>query len=197
MSQHPGPAPDVISAGRRPLPARLAWQVAVAVLAAALAGAVWAAVHYRAEAAALRSAAARADPGAGLVTFSATTAALPPAGSLAGEVTAVAINPSRGQAQVIVTARITGGRPHDRYELYGSDCAPGAVGRTWAAGTTGTDGSASLTGRAQAVQTSHEYFLTLAAPGLYQDHPGPAVHGWFGAARGLSAVRGGIAPCAP
>jgi hypothetical protein len=131
------------------------------------------------------------------VTFFTTTVALPPAGPLAGEVTAVAINPSRGQAQVIVTARITGGRPHDRYELYGSDCAPGTADRIWASDTTSMNGSADLAGRAQAVQTSHEYFLTLAAPGLYQDHPGPAVHGWFRAARGLSAVRGGIAPCAP
>jgi hypothetical protein len=166
------------------------------LLALALAGAVLAAVHYRSQAAALRSA-AHAHRSAGPVTLFATTAVLPPAGPLAGEVTAVTASPAGGPPQVVVTARITGGRPHARYELYGGDCGAGAAGRTWAAGTTGTDGSANLNGRAQPVQASHEYFLVLTTPGLYQEHPGPAVHGWFQAARGLSAVHGGIAPCAP
>lgn len=55
----PDPAPDVISAGHQAGPVRLAWVAAVIVLAAALAGAALAAVHYRGEVAALRSAAAQ------------------------------------------------------------------------------------------------------------------------------------------
>jgi hypothetical protein len=191
MSQ---PSPDMISAGPRTVPPRLAWLTAVVLLAAALAGAVLLALHYRSETAALRS--ARAYRSAGPVAFSATITALPSAGPLAGEVTAVAIDSNR-QAQVIVTARVTGGHPHSRYELSGGDCTGNAADQTWAAGTTGADGSADLTGHSRAVWVSHEYYLVLSAPGLYQEHPGPAVHGWFGSARGLSAVRGGAEPCAP
>lgn len=196
-SQHrPAAPPDVIAAGLRTASAPLIWKTVV-LLAAALAGSVLAAAHYRSQAAALRSAAARVHGGAGPVALFATIAVLPSAGQLAGEITAVAVGPSSGQVQVIVTARITGGRPDIRYELSGGDCAGGAPDRTWAAGSTGTGGSADLTGHSQAVWVSHEYYLVLSAPGLYQDHPGPAMHGWFGTSRGLSAVRGGVAPCAP
>jgi Resolvase, N terminal domain len=87
--------------------------------------------------------------------------------------------------------------PGTATELYGGDCAGGGADHTWAAGTTGTDGSADLTGHSWTVSVSDEYYLVLSAPGLYQDHPGPAVHGWFGSGRGLSTVRGWVEPCAP
>jgi hypothetical protein len=167
------------------------------LLAALLAGAVLLTVHYRGEAASLRSAAVRDHRGAGPVVLSAAVAALPPAGPLAGEVTAVTARPSGGQAQVIVTARITGGRADARYELSGSDCAGHTTERTWAAGITSSGGSATLTGTTQAARLGQEYYLLLTGPGIAQDHPGPGVHGWFGTTHGWSAVHGQIAPCAP
>ncbi len=109
--------------------------------------------------------------------------------------TAFAVRSSSGLARVVVTARITGGQPDARYELFGSDCAGDAPGHSWAAGTTNDQGSAELTGSPWTVSVSHRYFLTLSSPG--SDHPGPAVHGYFGRPDGLSPVRGGIAPCVP
>jgi hypothetical protein len=171
------------------------------LLAAALTGAILLAVHYRGEAAALRRQlrSTRVPVPRGVVgpALSSSTTALPSAGLLAGQVTAFVARSSSGLAQIVVTGQITGGRPHSRYELVGGDCTVGAAGRIWAAGVTNARGSADLTGHPQAVSVSHEYYLTLAAPGLLHDHPGPAVHGYFGIIRGLSAVPGGNAPCAP
>jgi hypothetical protein len=197
MSQPPpGPAPDVISAGPRIPRRRLAGRAAAGLLAIALAAAVLAAVHYHGQTEALRAAASRAPRSAGPVALAAATAALPPAGTLTGEVTAVTASTAGGQAQVIITAQITGARPHTRYELSGGDCTSDTASVTWAAGTTSAAGSADLTGPARQISASHEYFLVLGAPGLYQNHPGPAVHGRFTTGR-LSPVHGDVAPCAP
>ncbi|HEX9357773.1 MAG TPA: hypothetical protein VF933_28650 [Streptosporangiaceae bacterium] len=111
--------------------------------------------------------------------------------------TVFAARSSAGLAQVIVTARITGGRPNSQYELFGGDCAGNAADHAWAIAVTDPRGSADLIGHPWTVSVSHEYYLVVGTPGLYHEHPGPAVHGHFGIARGLSAVRGGIAPCAP
>lgn len=122
-SQHrPAAPPDVIAAGLRTASAPLIWKTVV-LLAAALAGSVLAAAHYRSQAAALRSAAARVHGGACPVALFATIAVLPSAGQLAGEITAVAVGPSSGQVQVIVTARITGG-----LRISGTSC-PAATAR--------------------------------------------------------------------
>ncbi len=191
----------MISADPRAVSSRVAWLTVVVLLAAALMGAILVAVHYRDEAAAVRrqfrSARVPVPPSAVSPVLSSSTAALPSAGPLAGQVTAFVAGSSSGLAQVMVTGRITGGRPHSRYELLGGDCAGDAADRIWAAGITDARGSADLTGHAWTVSVSHEYYLVLGAPGMFQDHPGPAVHGYFGMARGLSAVRNGIAPCAP
>ena len=196
MSPHPpGPAPDVISAGPQTPPGRHAARAATGLLAAALAAAVLAAVHYHSQVAALRATAAHAHPRASAVTLSAAIATLPPAGSLAGQVTAVTAATS-GQAQVIVTARLTGARPRTRYQLSGGDCTSDTATITWATGTTRADGTADLTGHAQAISLSHRYFLVLGAPGLYHNHPGPAVHGLF-TTIGLAPVHGDVAPCIP
>jgi hypothetical protein len=167
-----------------------------------LAAAITIAVHYCSEAAALRrhlhsARAPGAPPSAAAPRLSSSTTALPSSGTLAGEVTAVTARSSAGLAEVIVTARITGGRPHSSYELLGGDCAGTAAGHRWAAGVTDARGSADLTGAARTVSVSDEYYLVLGSAGMYQTHPGPAVHGYFGIARGLSAVRDGVAPCAP
>ena len=191
---------DVITADPRTFSRRVAWPTALVLVAAALTGAILAAVHYRGEAASLhrqlRTNRALAPPGPALA-LSSSTEALPSPGPLAGQVTVFAVRSSAGPAQVIVTAQITGGQPHSRYELFGADCAGNAAVHTWAAGMTDARGSADLTGHAWRVSASHEYYIVLGAPGIYQDHPGPALHGYLGIARGLSAVRDEIAPCAP
>jgi hypothetical protein len=176
------------------------WLTAVALLAAALTGAIILAGHYRGEAAAahrqLRSARAPVPPRPAPV-LSSDTAALPPSGTLTGEVTVFAARSSAGMAQVIVTARITGGRPDSPYELFGGDCAGNAADHAWAIAVTDARGSANLAGHAWTVSVSHEYYLVVGTPGLYREHPGPAVRGHFGIARGLSAVRTRVTPCAP
>lgn len=178
---------------------RPVWGLAVALLAAALAAAVVATLHYRDEATAarrqLQSVAGPAPAGFASLRLSASTAALPGAPPLSGEVTAFAVRSSSGLARVVVTAQITGGRPDVRYELFGGDCAGDVPAHDWAAGRTDAHGSAELTGRPWTISVSHRYFLALSSPG--SDHPGPAVHGHFGRVHGLAPVRGGIAPCVP
>lgn len=198
-----GPQPvDEISADPRAISSRVAWVIAVVLLAAVLAAAITIAVHYRSEAAALRRAlhsvrAPVAPPSPPPPKLSSSTTALASSGTLIGEVTVFTARSSARSAEVIVTARITGGRPHYSYELFGGDCAGNAADHTWAAGVTDARGSADLIGEAWTVSVSDEYYLVLGSPGMYQTHPGPAVHGYFGMSRGLSAVRDGFAPCAP
>lgn len=193
---------DEISAEPKAISARTAWVIAAVLLAAALGAAITVAVHYRSEAAALRRhlysvRVPVAPPGAHPPKLSSSTTALPASGTLAGEVTVIAARFSARLAEVVVTARISGGRPHTSYMLLGGDCAGNAADHSWAAGLTDARGSADLTGQAWTVSVSDEYYLALASPGMYQTHPGPAVHGYIGIARGLSAVQDGVAPCAP
>jgi hypothetical protein len=191
---------DEISADPKGISSPVALGWVVVLLAAALAGAMSVALHYRGEVAALhrqlRSVRAPvARPSLAPPTLSSTTTDLPSSGPLAGEVTAFVARSSTGLAQVIVTARISGGRPRSRYELSGGDCAGNAADHPWAVGVTNGRGSAELTGHAWTVSGSDEYYLVLGSADLDQNHPGPAVHGYFGPARGLSAVHNGFAPC--
>jgi hypothetical protein len=192
-----GQTPDVVSAGPCSAKALTVWRTVAALLAGALVGAVLLATHYRSEAASLRPAAAPVHPRIDPVALSTVMAALPPAGRLAGAVMAVIADRASGQAQVIVTAQITGGHAHARYELSGGDCAGHVPDHVWAASTTSMGGSATLTGHAQPVQLSQEYYFLLTGPGIAQGQLGPGVHGWFSATRGLAAVGDGQAPCAP
>lgn len=195
---------DVISAEPRRVPSRAAWLAAVVLLAAALAGAIIVAVHYRDEVSALqqvrpaRPSAPRGPAQARPVpTLVSEMSALPSSGPLTVEVTVFTARSSAGLAQVIVTARISGGRRHSRYELFGGDCAGDTADWTWVAGFTDARGSADLTGRVVTVSLRDEYSLILGGPGLGQSHPGPAVHGYFGIASGLSPVGDDFPPCAP
>ena len=191
---------DVISASPRTVPPWAAWLAAVVLLAAALIGVLVVALHYRQEAMLhrqLRSVPVHVPPHSPSMTVSSDTVLLPAAGRLAGEVTVFAVRSSAGQARVVVTARITGGRPDSQYELFGGDCAGNAADHAWAWGTTDSRGSADIAGRAWTVSPGHEYYLIVGSPGLYREHPGPAVHGRFGLASGLSGVRDQAAPCAP
>ncbi len=140
----PAQPADVISAGPRTFSSRVAWLTAVVLLAAALTGAIIVAVHYRGEAAAahrqLRSARVPVPPRTAPPKLSSGTTALPSSGALAGEVTVFAVRSSAGRAQVIVTARISGGRPQSQYELFGGDCAGNAADHYWAVGVTDARG---------------------------------------------------------
>ena len=166
----------------------------------ALIGVLVVALHYRQEAAGLhrqlRPVPGRVSPRSPLMTISSDTVLLPVSGRLAGEVTVFAVR-SDSRARVVVTARITGGRPDAQYELSGGDCAGNAADHAWAWGTTNSRGSADIAGRAWTLSPGHEYYLIVGAPDLYREHPGPAARGRFGLARGLSAVRDQAAPCAP
>src|SRR5258708_7910460 len=114
---------DVISADPRAVSSRVAWLTVVVLLAAALMGAILVAVHYRDEAAAVRrqfrSARVPVPPSAVSPVLSSSTAALPSAGPLAGQVTAFVAGSSSGLAQVMVTGRITGGRPPSPDQVVG------------------------------------------------------------------------------
>ena len=184
---------DVISANPRAVVSWLAW-VIVAVLAAALAGAITIAVHYRGEVSALRRETrpapairpAPVHPSGGVVplTLSSGTARLAPYRSLNGEVTVFSARQTGRQAQIMVSARISGGRPDTRYDLIGADCDGSSVG-AWATGTTGADGSGNLDGTAVTVSLHAYYMLYLKLP---SGSPGPSLLGNFTTDGQFSAV---------
>jgi hypothetical protein len=171
----PEPA-DMISAEPRTLSSRAGWVLA-AVLAAALAVAIAVAVHYRAEAAALRQhprpVTASRPPAPGPVTLSSRTVTLPSYGTLNSLVTIASARFSGGLEQIVVSAHITGGRPHNGYTLYGFDCTGSTGYQPWAAGMTDAHGSGNLTGHAWAVSLTDEYWLYLS-PSL--GLAGPGIH---------------------
>src|SRR5438309_2053553 len=174
---------DVISASPRTIRPWVAWLAVVVLLAVALIGVFVVALHYRQEAARLhrqlRPVPVHVSPRSPLMTISSDTVLLPVSGRLAGEVTVFAVR-SDSRARVVVTARITGGRPDAQYELFGGDCAGNAADHAWAWGTTNSRGSADIGGKAWTVSPGHEYHLIVGPPGLYREHPGPALPGPFG-----------------
>jgi len=115
---------DVISASPRTIRPWWAWFAVVVLLAGALIGGAPCRAAIPAEAATLhgqlRSVSAHVSPRSPPMTVSSDTVLLPASGRLAGEVTVFAVRFSAGQARVVVTARITGGRPDSQYELFGA-----------------------------------------------------------------------------
>jgi len=170
----------------------------VVLLAAALAAAIAVAVHYRDEV--LHSSTSPLPPHGApgrRVAVSVAQSPLPPHGALAGQVTVFVAQPSAGREEVVVSAVISGARPHATYELVGNDCASNGPDRIWATGVTDSRGSAQLIGQPWTVSTSDAYFLVLDSRFLNQRRLGPAVHGFFGKGPpGLSPVSDGVAPCA-
>jgi hypothetical protein len=163
----------------------------------ALGVAIAVAAHYRDEFQ-HRSTSPRPAHGAhaGKFTVFAAQSPLPPHGALAGQVTVFVAQYAAGRAQVVVSAVITGARPHTTYELVGNDCASNNPDHTWAVGVTDSRGYAHLIGHAWRVSTNDLYFLVLASRFLDAKSPGSAVHGFFGSGPpGLSPVPDGIAPC--
>lgn len=189
----------MISADPRNISSRVAWTIAiVALLAAALAGAITIAVHYRAEVASLRrqvhSVPASHPPSTVPLTLSSSTVALPSHGALNGAVTVVSAKSSGGQAQIVLSAHISGGRPHTSYALTGFDCAGSPGYQTWAAGVTDADGTGSLSGHAVTVSLTAEYwiYLSLSSSG---GNVGPGLDGSFTAAGKFSASPAGNPAC--
>lgn len=103
---------DVISAGPRTISSRVAWVLAVvALLAAALAGAITVAVHYRGEVASLCSVPASHPASAVPLTLSSRTVALPSYGALNGAVTVFSAMFSGGLARRASSAKRFRSRP--------------------------------------------------------------------------------------
>ena len=195
---------DVIASGREPREpgegARrapgLAWLLA-GTLAVALAVAVTAAVHYRAEAGRPRPGVLPATSRAAVLPLpqvTSTALRLPARGGVAGTVviTAAAL-PGAARAQFTVSAVITGGAPGTVYDLIGNDCSDVSPlpDKVWATGLAGADGRADLTGYAWTGAVADRYWMTLdPAPG----HP-PGLDGRFawGQAASFPAGQG---PCA-
>jgi len=188
----------MISADPRTISSWVAWVMAVALLAAALAGAITAAVHYRGEVAALRrqlrSVPASHPPRTVPPTVSSRTVALPSYGALDGEVTVFAAKFSRELARIVLSAHISGGMPYTSHAVTGFDCAGSSGYVTWAAGFTGADGTANLTGHALTVSLSDEYWLYLS-PSSFQGVAGPGLDGTFTAAGKFSASPAGNPAC--
>ncbi len=166
----------MISAEPRTLSSRVSWAL-VAVLAAALTAAIAVAVHYHAEVAALRQhprpAPASRPPGTGPLTLSSRTVTLPSYGTLNSTVTIASARFSGGLERIVVSARITGGRPRHGYILFAFDCAGGTGYQSLAAGVTNARGSGSLTGHAWPVSLTDQYWLYLSpSSGL----AGPGIH---------------------
>ncbi|MGH3400052.1 MAG: hypothetical protein ACRDPO_35765 [Streptosporangiaceae bacterium] len=196
---NPGQSDDVISADPRSISGPAAALTAIVLLAAALAGAITVAVHYRGEAAALRHRQARpvtatAAPATGPLTLSSGTVALPSSGALNGEVTVFSARTSGRQAQIMPSAQISGARPHTRYELIGFDCEGSSPGyQTWATGVTGAGGQGDLTGHALPVSLSDYYWLYLRLPAARG--PEPSLLGRFTATGKFSAAQAGNPAC--
>ncbi len=192
-----GPQPvDVISAEPRTISSRVGWVVAVALLAAALAGAITIAVHYRGEVAALRRyphpVPASLAPGTVPLTLSSSTVALPSYRPLNGDVTVFSAQTSKRLAQIVLSVHVSGGRPYTSYALIGFDCAGSSGYQTWAAGVTDADGSGTLSGHALTVSLSDEYWLYLSPSSA---SAGQGIHGSFTAAGRFSAFPAGDPAC--
>jgi hypothetical protein len=190
---------DEISADPRTIPAGTVCLMAVVLLLAALlAGAIIVALHYRTAAAGLRqqlhSASVAHLHSPPSLVLSARTVALPASGPVTGEVTISSAQLPGGMERIVLSARMTGGRPYTRYALIGNDCVGSAVDHPWAAGVTDGHGLANLIGHPWAVSRGDEYWLWLSPS---PRNPGPGLHGSFTASGGLSAFPAGNAPCAP
>ena len=198
-SVNPQQPDDVISANPRTISRPTASLIAIVLLAAALAGAITVAAHYRGEAAALhhrpaRLATAASVPATGPLTLASGTVALPSSGTLNGEVTVFSARTSGRLAQIMLSAQISGARPDTRYELIGFDCEGGSAGyQAWAAGITDAGGRGVLTGQALPVSLSDYYWLYLRLPP--SQGPQSSLLGSFTATGKFSASHAGNPAC--
>ena len=187
---------DIDPHDRRTNPSPVAWVVAVALLAAALAGAVTVAVHYRSEVATLqqlRAATGRHSLRAVPMTLGSTAVKLPSRGTLSGGVTILTAKAASGLTQVALSARISGARPNTGYALFAFNCEGSSGYQTWAAGVTNAHGSGSLSGEALSVSPRNEYWLYLSSSSGASSEAG--IRGRFTAAGKFSAFPAGDPAC--
>ena len=194
---------DVIAAGpepgrRPPWPGGLLWLVVLAETVA-LAVAVAAAVHYRAQTRAPhpgRAPAASVTTSLPMPEMTTVALALPADGTVTGTVviTAAAL-PGAGLLEFTVSAVITGGQPGTVYDLDGNDCSTTAPlpDHVWATGVTSAAGVADLVGYAWTGAAADYYWLTLDPSPV---NPPPGLHGQFAEGR-VASFPAGQAPCAP
>jgi hypothetical protein len=189
---------DIRPGDRRTNPSLIAWAVAVALLAAALAGAITVAVHYRSEVATLRrqlpAATGRHSPRAVLMTLASTAVRLPSRGTLSGGVTILTAKSASGLAQIELSAHISGARPHTAYALIAFNCAGSSGYQTWAAGVTNARGSGTLSGQTMSVSPGNEYWLYVS-PSSSGGNSEAGVLGGFTAAGKFSASPAGDPAC--
>lgn len=190
--------PDVISAGHPRLGSRRLQVIGVALVLLALVIALVATVHYQGQTTSLRhrlrSAGHPAPAPAGPPAVSASLYSLPGGTSLTGDVAVLSVRSGSGPEQIVLTARLTGARPHTKYELVGTDCTSNGSDQSWASGTSDAHGTVQLTGRGQAVARNDFYAIQLSPSSL---RSGPGLHGYLADVAGLHPIRNGTAPCAP
>jgi hypothetical protein len=140
-----------------------------------------AAVHYHAQANGLRHLARSphspaAVAAAALPRVSSSTVALPEDRPIRGKVAIVMVDHiPGGNAELLIMAYISGGRPGTRYALMGSDCLSNSADHLWASGVTNNQGIAVLTGPSW-TSNSREYYWTWTQPSAGTTPP-PALHG--------------------
>ena len=185
MPDHDADA-DVIAAGPEPgrcppWPGGLLWLIVLAETVA-LAVAVTAAVHYRAQARAPhpgRAPAASVTTSLPMPEMTTVALALPADGAVTGTVviTAAAL-PGGGLVEFTVSAVITGGQPGTVYDLDGNDCSTTSplTDHVWATGVTSAAGVADLVGYAWTGAAADRYWLTLDPSPV---NPPPGLRGQF------------------
>jgi hypothetical protein len=177
---------DVIAAGPdprrpRPRPGGLLWLLVLAETVA-LAVAVVAAVHYRAQAA--RPHPAGSSPASltsalALPQVTTVVLALPADGTVRGTVViTAAVAPGASRGQFTVSAVITGGMPGTLYNLIGYDCSTGnsLPADIWATGLAGPNGTADLVGYPWTGTAADQYWLVLNPSPV---NPAPGLRGQF------------------
>jgi hypothetical protein len=154
---------------------------ALMALGVGLVIATLAAVHYHAQANGLRYLPRSPSTQAAIATaalprVSSSTVALPEDGPIRGKVAIVMVDhmPS-GNAELLIMAYISGGRPRTRYALMGSDCLSNSADHLWASGVTNNQGIAVLTGPSW-TSNSRDYYWTWTQPSAGTTPP-PALHG--------------------
>jgi hypothetical protein len=154
---------------------------ALMALGVGLVIATLAAVHYHAQANGLRHLPRSPSTQAAIATaalprVSSSTVALPEDGPIRGKVAIVMVDhmPS-GNAELLIMAYISGGRPRTRYALMGSDCLSNSADHLWASGVTNNQGIAVLTGPSW-TSNSRDYYWTWTQPSAGTTPP-PALHG--------------------
>ena len=80
-----------------------------------------------------------------------------------------------GNAELLIMAYISGGKPRTSYALMGSDCLSNSADHLWASGVTNNQGIAVLTGPSW-TSNSRDYYWTWTQPSAGTTPP-PALHG--------------------